>query len=55
MFLTITIESPWHERHGDSSMGDEEKAAAIDGAFLLPKSDATWELGIRRSAITRDI
>ncbi len=33
----------------------EERATAISGAFLLPEEDAQRELGIRRSAITRDM
>ncbi len=33
----------------------EKMATAIGGAFLFPKSDAIRELGVRRSAITRDM
>ena len=33
----------------------EKKATAISGAFLFPKSDAERELGIRRSAVTKDM
>ena len=33
----------------------EKTATAIGGAFLLPKEDAIRELGLRRSAITKDM
>lgn len=33
----------------------EEKATAVSGAFLFPKSDALRELGIRRSSVTKDM
>lgn len=33
----------------------EDHADAISGAFLLPEKDAKRELGIRRSAVTRDM
>lgn len=33
----------------------EQKATAISGAFLFPKSDVLRELGVRRSAITADM
>lgn len=42
----------------DSEMDDKEierVATAISGAFLFPKDDAIRELGIRRSAITKDM
>ena len=33
----------------------EDRATAISGAFLFPKSDAIRELGIRRSLVTQDM
>ena len=33
----------------------EDKATAISGSFLFPKSDALRELGIKRSSITQDM
>lgn len=33
----------------------EKMATAVGGAFLFPESDAKRELGIRRSAITKDM
>lgn len=33
----------------------EDRATAIGGAFLFPKNDAIRELGIRRTAVTRDM
>lgn len=33
----------------------EDRATAIGGAFLFPKSDAIRELGIRRSFVTKDM
>lgn len=33
----------------------EKKATAISGAFLLPKSDAIRELGVRRTLIAKDM
>ena len=43
----------WPKDMPDKEM--EDRATAIGGAFLLPKSDAIRELGIRRSAVTRDM
>lgn len=40
---------------GISEKECEERATAISGAFLFPKSDAIRELGIRRSQITQDM
>ena len=33
----------------------EDKATAISGSFLFPKSDALRELGVKRSSITQDM
>ena len=33
----------------------ENRATAIGGAFLFPKEDATRELGVRRTSVTRDM
>ena len=33
----------------------EKRATAISGAFLLPEQDAKRELGLRRSAVTKDM
>lgn len=43
----------WPEDMGDKEI--EKMATAISGAFLFPKLDAVRELGIRRTAITRDM
>lgn len=43
----------WPEGMPDKKI--EEKATAISGAFLFPKSDAIRELGIRRSYVTKDM
>ena len=43
----------WPEDMEDKDI--EKMATAISGAFLFPKSDAIRELGIRRTAITRDM
>ena len=43
----------WPESMEDKEI--EKMATAIGGAFLFPKSDARRELGIRRSAITKDM
>lgn len=43
----------WPEDMPDKEV--EDRATAIGGAFLFPKSDAIRELGIRRSSITRDM
>ena len=43
----------WPEEMPDKQI--EEMAAAISGAFLLPAEDAKRELGIKRTAITRDM
>ncbi len=43
----------WPESMDDKEI--EKMATAIGGAFLFPESDAKRELGIRRSAITRDM
>ena len=43
----------WPEEMEDKEV--EQRATAISGAFLFPKSDVVRELGIRRSAITNDM
>lgn len=43
----------WPEDMEDKDI--EQKATAISGAFLFPKSDAIRELGVRRTAVTRDM
>jgi len=43
----------WPEDMADKEV--EKMATAIGGAFLLPRSDALRELGIRRTAITKDM
>ena len=43
----------WPESMDDKEI--EKMATAIGGAFLFPESDAKRELGIRRSAITKDM
>lgn len=43
----------WPESVSDKEI--EDRATAISGAFLFPKSDAIRELGIRRSSITQDM
>lgn len=43
----------WPNDMEDKAM--EDRATAISGAFLLPKEDAIRELGIRRSAVTKDM
>ena len=43
----------WPEDKSDREREDE--ATAIGGAFLFPKSDVIRELGIRRTAVTRDM
>ena len=43
----------WPESMDDKEI--EKTATAIGGAFLFPESDAKRELGIRRSAITKDM
>lgn len=43
----------WPEELSDKEI--EKMATAISGAFLFPESDALRELGIRRSAITKDM
>ena len=43
----------WPESLDDKDV--EKMATAIGGAFLFPESDARRELGIRRSAVTRDM
>ncbi len=43
----------WPDNMEDSTI--EELATAISGAFLFPKTDAIRELGIHRTAISRDM
>ena len=43
----------WPESMDDKEI--EKMATAIGGAFLFPESDTKRELGIRRSAITKDM
>lgn len=43
----------WPDDMADSKI--EELATAISGAFLFPKTDAIRELGIRRTAISKDM
>lgn len=43
----------WPENMTDKEI--EERATAISGAFLLSEEDAKRELGIRRSAVTKDM
>lgn len=43
----------WPGELGDKDI--EERATAISGAFLLSEEDAKRELGIRRSAVTKDM
>ena len=43
----------WHDNMQESKI--EELATAISGAFLFPKKDAIRELGIHRTAISKDM
>lgn len=43
----------WPEELGEGEI--EDRATAISGAFLLSAEDAKRELGIRRSAVTKDM
>ena len=43
----------WPDGLGDKDI--EERATAISGAFLLSEEDAKRELGLRRSAVTKDM
>ena len=43
----------WPEGMSEDSI--EKMATAIGGAFLFPESDARRELGVRRSAVTKDM
>lgn len=43
----------WPEEMTDKEV--EQRATAISGAFLFPKSDVVRELGVHRSAITNDM
>lgn len=43
----------WPPEMGDAEI--EKRATAISGAFLFPKVDAIRELGIKRTAVTKDM
>lgn len=43
----------WPEEMNDKDI--EDRATAISGAFLLPKSDAERELGIHRTKVSKDM